>query len=183
MKNLVSLVAALFFVTIAAQAQMALPNDPGATFLGPMMVTTHVEIEILGKKKASSVSNEVLVYRTTTDGIAFVMSTHSITPLAGGDIDMIPTKEIFRQISTNAVVTAAQQGRFGMSGVHATNVWIESNVMRYGSGAGTRFEACAVSDDVSRDYVLSFDNGMPVVHDMTTTSYPTACGAGGSSIQ
>jgi hypothetical protein len=186
MKSFISVVAALVLVTVVAQAQ-----DPtihpipvaGATLVAEIPMSTTVSIEVLGKVKSDKVSNHLFVWRTATGQTQFSLGTSSMTPEIGLEIDYIPTKEIFRQVSANAVAVGAQMGFLPPAGTQQTKVWYESSVERTGSGLATRFAACPSYTMVARDYAVTFVDGQAMVTDLSTTSYPNGCGAPSSTIQ
>jgi hypothetical protein len=181
MKTLFSFVAAFVLFTVVAQAQgtslTALPGDPGATLVSRITFPT----QVFAKEKNTTIQAEIFVWRTSANTTALTLTTPSILPM-DGMIDYVATQEIFRQISTNAVRETALRGFYG-TGSQATKVWYESNVERNGSGVQTRFAACATNTPVARDYTVSFNNGNPIVTDLSTMTYPFACGSSSGVIQ
>jgi hypothetical protein len=186
MKTLISFFAAFVLFTVAAQSQTGLnylPGDPTATLIATMPIVTNVTVDFNGKKKGENVQTEIMVWRTSSGGTQFTVNTPTIAPMTGTDIDYLPTTEIFRQVSTNAVREGALRGYFPPVGTESTKVWYESNVERTGSGLTTRFAACSSWVPVARDYTVDFNNGSPIVTDLTTTTYPNGCGAALPTVQ
>lgn len=173
MKNLLSIVAALFFVTVVAQAQINLTGDPYAVVIGTSITQTHVEIEVAGSKKGTDIANEVLFWRTSQGQVVSSVTTTSIAPTVAGDIDQIPTKQIYRQIATAAVAEAVRLQHITISG--PTKVFYYSSVDRNGTGMATHFDPCTGAVGVARDYTVTFDNGVATIVDNTTAIIPSVC--------
>lgn len=187
MKHVLSLFSAFVLVTVAALAQYptlhTLPGDPNATQIGQMSVSTEVTYTYFGKKQGERIGVEIMVWRTSMGGVEYTMSTPSIAPETGLAIDYIPTQEIYRQIATNAVAEGVRYGYMPPAGTQMTKVWYESNVERIGTGIATRFMACASWQPVSRDYSVSFTNGVATIVDLSTTSFPNSCDGLSGSVQ
>ena len=188
MKSILTSVVALVLCTIAAQAQTSSPQtltgDPGAMLIGTFQVQTPVSIEINGKRKVGDVSHEVFVLRTSAGSVEYALSTTSIVPNEGLEIDFFGTREIYRQLANGAVVEAARLGYMPPAGTQTTKVWFESKVQRVGSGIATRFVPCSSYDGVSRSFSVAFAGGEATVTETTGTLIaPTACSTTESVIE
>ena len=177
MKNTLTLLAALFLVTVAVQAQTQLPGDPTATSIGTISTTTPVSVDYQGTTKGTDIAHIVVVWRTTTGAIALTLNTPSIEP-SSSDVDYISTKAIFSQISRAAVAEAIRLGYIESS--QTVKLWHESNVVRNNSGTATRFAACSTYTDISRNYVVTFSGENASIDDQSGLTYPSGCADGGS---
>src|SRR5687768_14733119 len=116
MKNLLTIVAALFLVTVAAHAQGGFIDDPGAVMIGQSGLTAYVEVDVANAKKGQSIANWITWTRTSQGGIVATLNSESFAPEGPGQIDEIPTLDIYQQLSKAAVAEAIRLQHITASG-------------------------------------------------------------------
>lgn len=167
-RSIVAIVGMLLWYSTEASAQPypPHPSDPNAT----VIATFWVNLQVGGQggqlladekeKKECSIGMEIVVYRTSTNRIDYVLNTSSIrcTGDCAGVIDAIPTGQLFGMLSQLAVAQGITNGYTACgpscSTPTVTKVYQSLCVSRTGSGNGTHFQSCDITASCEKEYAV-----------------------------
>lgn len=166
-QNIITIVSLLLLVAgnkLFTQGIPSHPSDPNAIAIGSFWITLVLSdsknADILAEKIDCKVDVEVIINRTSTGRIDYVLNTNSIrcTGDCAGVIDNIPTGQLFGMLSQLAVAQGISNGYTACgpncSTPTITKVYQSLCVSRTGSGNGTHFESCDVTAWCEKEYAV-----------------------------